>query len=194
MSKTCKNCGYRAEDGSVFCPACGTVYESVTVDPGAPAPSDPVSGRYARPVNAGTQTHYATPLQMTRPAQPAPVDPAFSKPKKVGRLPYILMGVGAAAVIFTILLIVILSSGDGLAGKYIWTSSSDGATGSMQIFDDGTALFMVDGSGSVSLRFDTERQTVTYTGSNGEVAGTYRQDGNDLYVTFEGYTDMFKKQ
>ncbi len=105
------------------------------------------------------------------------------------------MGFGAAAVIFIIALIIILSSGSKLAGKYIWTNGPDGATGSMEIKSDHTAVFVYDGKGTVSLTFDTEKQTATFMGSDGSAkVGVYKQDGDELSITTDGYTDTFRKQ
>jgi hypothetical protein len=117
MAKICKNCNFSAADDAVFCPACGTVFS----DDGGKTQSANQTGRtpsdaqrpYAQPVNAASGRHYSQPLQaQVKPApmaQPPYQAPRPEKPKKT--LQYILIGVGLAAVVFTVALIIILNSG-----------------------------------------------------------------------------------
>ena len=116
-------------------------------------------------------------------------DPAAEKPKK--RLPYILLGVGMAAVVFVIALIIVLSTGSKLAGTYTWTNGPNGATGSLVIKNDNTGVFTYYGSGT----FDTEKKTASFTGSDGKLnVGTYTLNDDLLSITTDGYTDTFRKQ
>lgn len=203
MSKTCQKCFYRTDDDTtVFCPACGSVFDGAETPAKENAAPKQTDARYAQPVNAGVRSRYAQPVQSrtAAPSQPVtaqpPTAPKPAKAKK--RLPYILLGFFAAAAIFTVALIIILSSGSKLAGSYTWTNGADGATGSLTITESKsgtTGYFIYDGKGSVTLSFDTKKETVSYPGSDGStINGTYRLDGDDLTITSDGYTDTFKRK
>lgn len=125
------------------------------------------------------------------------------KPKS--RIPYILLGVGIAAVIFVILLVVILNTGSkntststttaSITGTYDWESGQNGESGTLKISHDNTAVFTKSDGTSLTLSFDTSNGTVSFddlTGSN--YKGTYSVKGKYLYITFDGYTDTFLKK
>ena len=192
MAKKCNYCNYMMGDQEVYCPSCGKKYqnpdEAVTVSadvaPAAPSLNPVVSQ-----------------------APPASVSPAAATKQK-SRVPFILLGFGIAAVIFVILLVVILNTGKktqtttssgysttvALEGKYTWTSAGSGQSGSLRIYDDDTALFTRNDSTSIYMTFDKSSNTVSFTDSDGtKYTGTYSQDGDNLYITFDNYTDSFKK-
>ena len=194
MAKKCNYCNYMMGDQEVYCPSCGKKYqnpdEAVTVSADV-APAAP-------PVN---------PVVSQTP--PALVSPAAATKQK-SRVPFILLGVGIAAVLFVVLLVIILNTGKtktqttasssqsdttvALEGKYTWTSPGDNQSGSMRIYDDDTALFTRNDSTSIYMTFDKSSNTVSFTDSDGtKYTGTYSQDGDNLYITFDNYTDSFKK-
>ncbi len=193
MAKKCNYCNYMMGDQEVYCPSCGKKYqnpdEAVTVSADV-APAAP-------PVN---------PVVSQTP--PASVSPAAATKQK-SRVPFILLGVGIAAVIFVILLVVILNTGKtktqttassghsttvALEGKYTWTSAGSGQSGSLRIYDDDTALFTRNDSTSLYMTFDKSNNTVSFTDSDDKkYSGTYSLDGDNLYITFDNYTDSFKK-
>ena len=198
MSKNCKSCGFLTQDADVFCPACGSVFENGT-QAQATSEDDGVTvippRANAQPVKSAVPRNYAQPIQAAAKQQPAPArtGPAAEKPKK--RLPYILLGVGMAAVVFVIALIIVLSTGSKLAGTYTWTNGPNGATGSLVIKNDHTGVFTYYGSGTVDLTFDTEKKTASFTGSDGKLnVGTYTLNDDLLSITTDGYTDTFRKQ
>ncbi len=228
MAKRCTYCSHMMEDHESYCPACGKTYIGVNANPS----SDP---HYARPINESREKRYSQPLQANQYPQPGvsqhPQAPTAPK-KSVGikpRLPYILAGFAAAAVVFTVLLLVLkpfddhpsatkksshtvssssvpgvttatettaieTTAAQALAGEYTWLNGADGATGSLEIDEDGSGVFTMDGAGSVYLIFDTEDQTVSFTNANGEeTTGTYVLDDTKLNITIDGYTDRFER-
>lgn len=192
MSKICKKCFYEVTDEStVFCPACGSILDGQD----HAASKEANDRRYAQPVNAGAGRHYAQPNQM----KPQPVKAEQPKPAKTKkRLPYILIGFFAAAAIFTVLLIVVLGSGNQLVGNYTWTNGEDGATGSLSITEsDGkiSGLFIYDGKGTVNLTFNPKQESVFFYNTDSTLStGTYKLDGDDLSITVNNYTDTFKRK
>lgn len=138
MSKICKSCGFISDDSTVFCPACGTVFDdsagegdshTLAANDSADRISVNTPGTFARPINVDVRPLYARPVQAQpqfRPVSTNPPAPA-SKPKK--RLPYILLGVGAAAIIFAVALIIILTSdpkkNDSFSGGVAVQTSTD---------------------------------------------------------------------
>ena len=195
MAKKCTYCNYMMGDQESYCPSCGKPYvkpdDAVTVS----VDSTPAAAPPVRPITA-----------QTPPITAAPVVPA----KQKSRIPFILLGVGIAAVIFVILLVIVLNTGKknssptsstssstaavALEGRYTWTSAGDGQSGSLRIYNDDTALFTRNDSTSLYLTFDKSSKTVSFTDSEGkDYSGTYSQDGDNLYITFDNYTDTFKK-
>lgn len=199
MSKICSKCLYKAEDSAVFCPACGSALEA---SPAAPASPRPI---------------YAQPLQNQSAVSQTPAQ----KPSAKSRLPYIFIGVGAAAVIFLIALIIALTTGKTesrntasstapttsaataaptaspatLAGAYTWTNGANGATGTLTINSENIGVFTIDGSGSLEIEFDPEDHTATFVGADGtEYNAVYTLSGDDLSITTDGYTDTFRRQ
>ncbi len=139
----------------------------------------------------------------------AAVQPPLTDAKPKSRLPYILLGVGIAAVIFVILLVVVLNTGStkpststyssrstaSITGTYDWKNGQNGDTGTLVISGDNTAVFTKGDGSSLSLTFDPDNGTVSFVDSTGtDYNGTYSVKGNYLYVTFDGYTDTFLKQ
>lgn len=195
MAKKCTYCSYMMGDQELYCPSCGKPYKNA--DDAVTVSADNVSS-VAPPVSPTTA--------QTPPVTPAPVVPT----KQKSRIPFILLGVGIAAVIFVILLVIILNTGKkgsnnttnsaysttavALEGRYTWTSAGSGQSGSLRIYKDNTALFTRSDSASLYMTFDPSNNTVSFTDSGGkEYSGTYSQDGDNLYITFDNYTDTFKK-
>ena len=132
MSKICNNCGFITEDIAKVCPMCGKALADGGDQP-APAPLHQVQPAPAIPPYP--------------PAAPAAASPA-AKPKK--SWPYILIGVGAAAVIFTVALLIILLPG----------SKDKNSSGS--------------GSAASSTQATAPAPTTAPATPSGTLAGTYR--------------------
>lgn len=210
MSKICSSCHYAAGDNEVFCPACGTYLETPNANP---------SG-YARPMNqAGSPPPIATPLHLqqnhpdARADYPQPV-PAQKSGRGAGRLPFIVIGVAAAALIFVVALIVVMNSRDAkhknnvvtpsvtetqstveeLAGSYQWLNGSEDQVGTLVINQNNIGVFTLEGSGSVTITFDPEKKSASYPDATGEIqTGSYTFSDGMLAITVDGYTDLFKK-
>lgn len=195
MAKKCSYCNYMMGDQEVYCPSCGKPYQNS--DDAVTVSAENASAAGAPPVKPV--------VSQTLPTVISPAVPT----KQKSRIPFILLGVGIAAVIFVILLVIILNTGKksqgtttsgystttvALEGKYTWTSAGSGQSGSLRIYDDHTALFTRNDSASLYMTFTDSTKTVTFKGSDGtEYSGTYIQDGDNLYITFDDYTDTFKK-
>ena len=210
MSKICSNCHFAAGDNEAFCPACGTYLDTQ----GSNSTAYAYSGD-----QAGSPQPIATPLHM-QPNHTAPQSnqtqpvPAQKSGRSAGKMPYIVIGIAAAALVFVVALIVVMNSKDAkkktnvvtptvtatqaaveeLAGTYKWMNGSEGQNGTLVISQNNVGVFTLEGSGSVTITFDPEKKTASYPDSSGTMqTGVYTYSDGALAITVNGYTDLFKK-
>ena len=209
MAKKCTYCNHMMDDHEQFCSACGKAYidaddSQVTVSANRSAPGNSFASGYPQPHNSTANKSVSQqPVQaqsysapVTQQKAPAPYTPQpANKATFKQRLPYILAGFAAAAVIFVVLLIIVnpfghkktvdthdtkksqgatvatsvqetLSPAAQLEGVYKWLSGEDGETGKLTVTYGGTGKFSVTGKGTLELSFNTEDNSVSYIDQN----------------------------